>query len=122
MMDVIRSIMLYSWRDLDFVIFVRYLMGTAYLPPPLDCVTYNFFSSIVPKSGRMFFLDVLPEEAANRIAENREQAEMFETLTALRKIRGKALSLTRFDDWVIVNSSRSVNEVASVLIRKTLLE
>ena len=43
MLDVIRSVLLYSWRKADFVIFVRYFMGTAYLPSPLDTVAYNFF-------------------------------------------------------------------------------
>ena len=115
MADVIRSILLYSWRKTDFVIFVRYLMGTAYLPSPLDTVAYNFFSAIVPKSNKMFFLDVTPEEAASRIAQNRKQTEMFESLVSLRKVRAKALSLTRFDAWAIVDSNRPVAEVASAL-------
>ena len=115
MVDVIRSVLLYSWRQVDFVIFVRYLMGTAYLPSPLDTVAYNFFSSLVPKSNNLFFLDVNPEEAADRIAKNRKQTEMFESLKALRKIRAKALSLTRFDKWVIVDSNKPVAEVASEL-------
>jgi dTMP kinase len=118
MADVIRSILLYSWRKTDFVIFVRYLMGTAYLPSPLDTVAYNFFSAIVPKSNKMFFLDVTPEEAASRIAENRKQTEMFESVIALREVRSKALSLTRFDHWSIVDSSRPVAEVASALNAK----
>jgi dTMP kinase len=115
MVDVIRSILLFSWRREDFVIFVRYLMGTAYLPSPLDTVAYNFFSSTVPKSRNMFFLDVSPAEAAARIAENRTETEMFESLEALRKVRAKALSLTRFDQWTIIDSNKPVNEVASAL-------
>jgi dTMP kinase len=115
MLDVIRSILLYSWRQVDFIIFVRYLMGTAYLPSPLDTVAYNFFSSVVPKSNNMFFLDVSPKEAAARIVKNRKQTEMFETLEALKKVRAKALSLTRFDKWIIVDSNKPVAEVASAL-------
>ena len=115
MADVIRSILLYSWRQVDFIIFVRYLMGTAYLPSPLDTVAYNFFSSLVPKSNNMFFLDVNPQEAADRIAKNRKRTEMFESLNALKKVRAKALSLTCFDKWVIVDSNKPVAEVASVL-------
>jgi dTMP kinase len=120
MTDVVRSILLYSWRDLDFVVFVRYLMGTAYLPWPLDTIAYNFFSSLVPKSMNMFFLDVKPEEAATRIARDRNQTEMFESLSALKKIRRKALSLTRFDGWIVVNSNRPVDEVASILRARLL--
>ena len=113
MVDVIRSILLYSWRKTDFVIFVRYLMGTAYLPSPLDTVAYNFFASMVPKSNNMFFLDVNPKEAASRIAKTRRQTEMFESLNALRKIRAKALALTRFDKWSIIDSNKSIAETAS---------
>jgi len=113
MVDVIRSILLYSWRRADYVIFVRYLMGTAYLPSPLDTVAYNFFASLVPKSNNMFFLDVYPEEAASRIAKNREQTEMFENLSALRKIRAKALALTRFNKWTIIDSNKSIAKTAS---------
>src|SRR5512138_113301 len=63
MVDVIRSILLYSWRQVDYVIFVRYLMGTAYLPSPIDQLAYNLFSAVVPKSKAMFFLDINPVEA-----------------------------------------------------------
>jgi len=113
MVDVIRSVLLYSWREADFIIFVRYLMGTAYLPSPLHSIAYNFFATIVPKSNYMFFLDVYPEEASSRIAKNRTQTEMFENLIALRKVRTKALALTRFGKWTIVNSNGSVGKTAS---------
>jgi dTMP kinase len=112
MVDVIRSIMLYSWRQVDYVIFVRYLMGTAYLPSPIDVFAYNFFSKLVPKSNSMFFLDVNPAEAATRIAKNRIQTEMFENLNALKKIRAKAIALTRFDKWTIINSNEPIEKTA----------
>jgi dTMP kinase len=112
MVDVIRSILLFSWRRADFIIFVRYLMGTAYLPSPLDVFAYNFFSSVVPKSNKMFFLDIGPVEAAARIAKNRKQTEMFESLNALNKVRAKALSLTRFDKWIVIDSNKPVAEIA----------
>jgi dTMP kinase len=113
MIDVIRSVLLYSWRGTDFTIFVRYLMGTAYLPSPLHSVAYLFFATIVPKSCNMFFLDVSPEVAASRITKNRTKTEMFENLGSLRKIRGKALALTRFSEWTIVDSNCSVHKTAS---------
>jgi dTMP kinase len=115
MFDVIRSVALYSWRRVDYVLFVRYFMGTAYLPAPLHLVAYNFFSSLLPKSQSMFFLDVAAEVAAARINANRKELEMFESLASLKKIRAKALSLTRFDSWVIVDSGKSVGEVAFAL-------
>ena len=42
-------------------------MGAAYLPSPIDKVAYLFFATVVPKSDRMLFLDVSPEEAYRRI-------------------------------------------------------
>jgi dTMP kinase len=117
MIDVIRSILLYSWRRVDFLIFVRYLMGTAYLPSPFHVVAYNFFALLVPKSKYMFFLDVNPEAATARIVKNRVSIEMFENLKALRKVRAKALELTRFDEWIIIDSNRSSIDVAFALKR-----
>ncbi|MDI6905400.1 MAG: thymidylate kinase [Candidatus Bathyarchaeia archaeon] len=55
MLDVIRSILLYSWRKYDYVVFIRYLMGTAYLPSPLHRIAYHFFASVVPASISCFF-------------------------------------------------------------------
>jgi dTMP kinase len=112
MFDVIRSVSLYSWRRVDYVLFVRYFMGTAYLPAPLHTVAYNFFSAILPKSQQMFFLDVKPVVAAARINANRKELEMFESLASLKKVRKKALSLTRFDSWVIIDSSKPLTQVA----------
>jgi len=92
MLDVVRSILLYSWRKYDYTIFVRYLMGTAYLPSPLHIIAYHFFASVVPTSNFMFFLDVKPEEAYRRIKRARERREMFESFEELEQIRRKALS------------------------------
>jgi len=117
MTDVIRSILLYSWRRVDFLIFVRYLMGTAYLPAPFHVVAYNFFALLVPKSKYMFFLDVNPEVATSRIVKNRTSIEMFENLKSLKKVRSKALALTRFDEWIIIDSNRSSIDVALALNR-----
>ncbi|NLF89211.1 thymidylate kinase [Candidatus Bathyarchaeota archaeon] len=112
MVDVIRSVLLYSWRRVDYVIFVRYLMGTAYLPKPLHILGYNFFAKIVPVSANMYFLDVKPEEAAKRIQENRTEIEMFEGYEALRKVRAKALALTRFNSWTVVDGGQPAEAIA----------
>ena len=117
MIDVIRSILLYSWRKSDYVVFVRYLMGTAYLPAPLYKVAYHFFALVVPKSDMMIFLDVSPEEAASRITQSRVEKEMFEDIDALSKVRAKALSLTFLDKWTIVNSNHSATEVAATIMK-----
>ena len=119
MLDVIRSILLYLWRRYDYVIFVRYLMGTAYLPSPLHRIGYHFFASIVPTSNLMFFLDVNPEEAYRRIQQERDKREMFESLAELRRIRRKALSLTLIDKWTVIDGNKPVNNVEKE-IRKSL--
>lgn len=111
MLDVIRSILLYSWRKYDYVIFVRYLMGTAYLPPPLHKIAYHFFAFIVPTSNYMFFLDVNPEEAYERIRKERKKLEMFEDLEELEKVRIRALSLALIGEWMIVNANKPINEI-----------
>lgn len=111
MLDVIRSILLYSWQKYDYVIFVRYLMGTAYLPSPLDRIAYHFFASTVPTSNHMFFLDVSPEEAHRRIQQARNRREMFESLEELKRIRQKALFLASTDKWTIINGDKPVKNV-----------
>jgi dTMP kinase len=120
MIDVIRSILLYSWRRYDFIIFVRYLMGTAYLPAPLDRIAYRFFAAVVPTSQYMFFLDVAPSEAERRLRETREKLEMFENIDELEQTRLKAFALASADKWTIVNANKPMRHVQEV-IRESLL-
>ena len=120
MLDVIRSILLYSWRRYDYVVFVRYLMGTAYLPSPLHRIAYHFFASTVPTSNLMFFLDVSPEEANRRIQRERRRREMFESLEELRRIRRKALCLASIGRWRIIDADRPVETVGEEI--RELLE
>ncbi len=115
MIDVIRSIFLYSWRKVDYIIFVRYLMGTAYLPAPLHKIAYHFFAFAVPHSEIMIFLDVSPEKAVSRIAKSRVEREMFEDFDALSEVRAKALSLAFSGKWIIVNSNKPAIEVAAAI-------
>jgi dTMP kinase len=111
MCDVLRSVALHSWREFHYIIFVRYLMGTAYLPHPVDRMGYRFFSLIVPKSNLMFFLDVSPSVAYRRNLLRGEPLEMFETVDELERIRKKALALAIEDNWIIVDSDKSIEEI-----------
>jgi len=117
MLDVVRSILLYSWRGYDYVIFVRYLMGASYLPSPLYRVAYHFFASIVPTSDFMFFLDVTPEEAYRRILRTRRRQEMFESLEELKLTRRKALFLASIGNWIIINADKSVKEIENEIMK-----
>jgi len=116
MLDVIRSALLYSWRRYDFVVFVRYLMGTAYLPSPLHRIAYHFFAITMPRSGFMFFLDIRPEEAYRRIEQTRDKREMFENLRELQRIRFKALSLATIGLWIIVDANKSEAEIQEIIM------
>ena len=106
-LDVIRSVKIY-YRKSDTVIFVRYLMGVAYLPFPLAKLFYKFFETILPTSEYMFFLDVEPQEALKRL-QTREDEEMFENLQDLVKVREKVLKLA--DGWHIINATGSIENV-----------
>jgi dTMP kinase len=119
MLDVIRSLLLFSWRKYDYMIFVRYLMGTAYLPAPLYRIAYHFFASIVPTSNLMFFLDVQPEEAYRRIVKARKSLEMFEQLEELKRTRQKALLLASLGKWTILDANKPVNEIERAIIERS---
>lgn len=106
-LDVIRSVRLY-YRKADVVIFVRYLMGVAYLPFPLAKLFYKFFEMILPTSEYMFFLDVDPQESLRRL-KGRDDVEMFENLDDLIKVREKALKLA--EGWYIINTGAPIEEV-----------
>ncbi len=121
MCDVLRSIAVYSGGKFDFIIFVRYLMGTAYLPTTLHRIGYHFFSLIVPKSNLMFFLDVSPSEAYRRSILRGKPLEMFETIEKLEKIRKKALALALEDNWIIINTDKPIEEAQS-RIRQFILQ
>lgn len=113
MLDVIRSVVLHRWSGKDYVVFVRYLMGTAYLPSPLHRVAYFFFKLLMPLGDHMFFIDVTPEEAHKRIEENRTEIEMFESLERLQKVRGRVLELAQRKEWIIIDGDRELEVIQS---------
>jgi dTMP kinase len=102
---------LYWWRPVDYVVFVRYLMGTAYLPESLYKLGYLFFLRIVPNSSHMFFIDTSPKEAHNRIEENRAQKEMFESLEKLEKVHKKITQLAMRTEWKVINGDQPSDEI-----------
>jgi len=116
MFDVLRSIRKYHRRkDIDTLVMVRYLVGTAYLPEKLANFGYKFFYNFVPTSEYMFFLDAEPETILKRIRE-RDKLEIFETRENLVKVRRKALKLVK--DWYIVDTSGSIDETFSKIEEK----
>ena len=117
MLDVIRSVKKYYGRkDIDTLIMVRYLIGTAYLPKKLAKIGYKFFFGFVPTSKYMFFLDADPKVLFSRV-EERDESEIFENIEAFKKVRKKALFLVK--NWYVINTSGTVEQTFSE-IEKTL--
>lgn len=117
-LDVMRSILLYSWRRYNYVIFVRYLLGTAYVPSPLYKIAYYFFAFVLPTPDFQFFLNVSPEEAHRRIMEMRNRWEMFESMEELRRVKGKALSLASRGKWTIIDANKHVEDIGKEIKRQ----
>jgi dTMP kinase len=117
--DVIRSILLYNWRRVDYLIYVRYLLGTAYLPAPAHKIAYLFFSKIVPTSNNMFYLKISPEEAFRRVVKNRAKRERFETIEELNMTSEKALELVSNGPWKIINGNLPITEIHEKILKAT---
>lgn len=113
--DIIRSILTTPWRRVNYIIYVRYLMGTAYLPTPLDRILYRFFEIILPRPDVKLYLEVSPREAYRRIKENRSQKEMFESMEQLIKIGRKGKFLAILHNWIIVDANRNENKVEEII-------
>jgi dTMP kinase len=119
LLDVVRSVLLYHGKKVDYVVFVRYLMGTAYLPDLLYITGYRFLRFFVPKGDYMFFIDTSPEEAHRRIEQNRDEKEMFESLERLEKVHKKVSKIASSPEWIVIDGDQPEDlihqEVRSVL-------
>lgn len=110
-LDVLNSVRLLKAirKRYQTVIFVRYLMGAAYLPEELAPKGYRFFKNLLPLPSRLLLVDIDPEVALRRIAERDDHLEMFEDLDNLVKIRRKVLLLAG-NDWDVIDNSGSEEE------------
>lgn len=100
----------------DTIVFVRYLMATAYLPEKYAPTGYDFFAKILPKPRRLLLVDVDPEVAHSRIRERQHVMEMFEDMESLHKVRKKVLLLAHRGGWRIIDNSVSEVEAKATLI------
>jgi len=89
----------------EAVIFVRYLLGTAYLPEPLAPLGYRFFRKFLPFPDLAIFIDIDPDVAIRRIKARGLAREMFETRGKHERIRRVAKALTA-EEWVVVDNSQ----------------
>lgn len=122
--DVLMSVRWYKKRSDGTVIFVRYLLGTAYLPRRLAKVGYVFFRNLLPLPELAFFIDIRPEVARRRILVRGNQPEMFESVEKLAQVREVAKKLTA-KDWITIDNNedgeRPFNEVKRVLQEQLML-
>lgn len=82
----------------------------------MDKISYHLFATILPKPEKVFFIDIKPEVAYERIIERADnEFEMFEKLEALQKIRVKGLELASLGKWLIVEGEKPVNEVELII-------
>lgn len=102
--DVLVSVAWLKRNEQSTVIFVRYLLGTAYLPTSLAPYAYEFFRNLLPFPDLALFIDIDPEVARRRIASRGHKPEMFETLEKLAAVRKVARSLVA-EEWVMIDNS-----------------
>lgn len=104
-LDVISSVIrLPLWkRRYDTVVFVRYLLATAYLPDDLARKAYDAFARVLPVPRRLLLVDVEPERALSRIETRQHEEEMFENLADLVEVRERILSLAA--TWEVLDNN-----------------
>jgi dTMP kinase len=100
----------------DTIIYVRYLMATAYLPERYTQLGYDFFARILPIPRRLLLVDIDPEVALRRIEDRNEAKEMFEDIESLRKIRKKILKLAS-KGWTVIENDVDIDKMPPGLIK-----
>ena len=99
------------------VVYVRYLMATAYLPARLAPLGYDFFAKLLPIPKRLLLVDVEPAVAHQRITERQHNREMFEDVGSLDRVRNKVLMLAERGGWKVIDNSRSEDESKRQLLK-----
>jgi dTMP kinase len=122
--DVLGTVRAYKRAPKEDYIFVRYLLGAAYLPRTLAPAGYAFFRRVLPFPDLALFIDIRPDVAQRRIAARGHLPEMFETPQKLAAVREIARNLTR-SEWVTVDNSidgeEPFREVERILRERSLL-
>lgn len=122
--DILWSVRWLKGVEGETVIFVRYLMGTAYLPRHLAPFGYRFFRKYLPFPDLALFIDIEPKVAMRRIAARGLAHEMFETLDKLEAMRKVAQQLAS-SEWVTVDNSEDgkgpFREVERLLRERSML-
>jgi dTMP kinase len=101
-------------RRYDTVIYVRYIMGAAYLPDRMAKFGYEAISKVLPMPERLLLVDIDPQVALRRISERRERTEMFEDADHLSETRARMRRLAR--GWAILDNSPEAQVSRAALI------
>lgn len=118
-LDAIRSVVKYSHdKNIDVLIFSRYILAVIYLPNIINVVVYKIVSFVLPTSDCMFFLDVSPEESLRRIDSRSDDKEMFENMDSLKKARLKSKKVTY--NWNVIPGDDSPEIISQKIIKKCL--
>lgn len=124
-LDVLSSVGRYNRAGEGTFVFVRYLLGTAYLPKGLAPLGYRLFRNLLPFPDLALFIDIEPAVALRRIEARDHRREMFETLEKLESVRGVAKALAG-DGWVVIDNSEDgeapFRRLAEVLVAHGYLE
>jgi len=96
-------------RRNDVVVFVRYLLSAAYLPPRLARPVYDLFASFLPDADLKVFVETRPEVAMARIRERSGHVEMFENPDALARVRRRA-ALLMDGSWTVLDNNGSLRD------------
>jgi dTMP kinase len=102
--DVLVSVTRLKRQSEGTVIFVRYLLGTAYLPERLASTGYKLFRKVLPFPDLALFIDIDPQVAKRRISLRGHRHEMFETEEKLSSVRKVAKSLVA-EEWITIDNS-----------------
>jgi len=95
------------------VIAVRYTLSAFYLPRPLYKVVYKTYSAFMPRPDVMFFVDVDPKTAMERVSSRGDDLEMFENVESMEEIRRRVLSEPGV---AVIDGSGTPKETASKMI------
>jgi len=117
-LDALVSTALLRWlmRRHDAVIFVRYLLSAAYLPPSLVRPVHDLFASFLPDADLKVYVETRPEVAMSRIRERAGATEMFENPRSLERVR-RRVGLLLDDSWVVLDNNGTFRETRAQVER-----
>jgi dTMP kinase len=106
-------------RHYGTIVFVRYLLGTAYLPEQLVGPSHALFSHLLPVPRRLLLVDIDSAVASDRIKARMEPREMFENPESLGKAR-RRMRMLAGEDWAVIDNGQGRDAARSAL--EALLE